>query len=246
MLFENRISQVERDICGVLTHLAHHVHPAIVEVVQERNRDEFDYFRDLFADRVEVSHYLFDGSACVFPGVRRYTAGRGERQSYNPDYAAIIDDNAFPRHIWCYLESGKGYSGPLWRDSGLGEFELAHTFGHKTSEMEAEKQFFSSMRPDLHPYGDFTCAGNVTLLPKGTVRPTDNSNAAKAVFYRRYIDLYGESPLNGRSGFSDTLVPVWYSDLVWNDPVLPDDWRSKVDDLLRYRTKRITHLMRSI
>lgn len=246
MLYDNRIREVERDICGVLAHLAHHIHPAVVEAVQNRNRDELGYFRDLFAGRVELSDYLFDGSACVFPGVRRYTAGRGERQSYNPDYAAIIDDNAFPRHIWCYLDSGKGYSGPLWRDSGLGQFELAHTFGHKTSEMDTERKFFSVVSSDLHPYGDFTCAGNVSLLPKGTVRPTDNSDAAKAIFYQRYIDLYGESPLNGRQGFDPSLVPDWYGSLTWNEPQLPEDWRSRTEGLLRYRTKRISHLMGSI
>jgi hypothetical protein len=246
MLVENRIQLYEREICGVLAHLAYHVHPAVVEAIQERNRSEFAYFADLFSGRVSVDDYLFDGSACVFPGVRRYVSGRGTRQAFNPELGAIIDDNAFPRHIWCYLDSGKGYSGPLWRDSGFGEFELAHTFGHKASETQLERQFFAHVRTDLNPYGDFTCACNVALLPKGTVRPTDNSNVAKAVFFRRYIQLYGESPLNGRSGFNGALVPDWYASLTWNEPPLPADWRRKVEALLRYRTKRISALMGSI
>ena len=69
---ENKIKLCEREICSILAHLAFHIHPDIVSVVQERNRDEFDYFQDLFGDRIGVDDYLFDGSACVFPGTRRY------------------------------------------------------------------------------------------------------------------------------------------------------------------------------
>ncbi|KAF0208125.1 MAG: hypothetical protein FD171_1282 [Actinobacteria bacterium] len=246
MLVENRIGQYEFEICAVLSSLAYHIHPAIVLAIQERNSDEADYFKDLFSGRINIENYLFEGSACVFPGVRRYISGRGTKRCFNPELHAIIDDNEFPRHIWCYLDSGRGYSGPLWRDSGLGEFELAHVFTHKESEVRFETQFFSNVDVNLLPHGDFTCACNVVLLPKGTVRPTDNSAAIKAAFYQRYIDLYGEAPLNGRVGFRSELVPTWYESLVWIDPPLPADWSRKIEALLRYRTKRITQLMMSI
>jgi len=244
MFIKNRIGEFEKDICSILAHLAFHIHPKVVEKIQERNSEEFNYFTELFDDRINVHHYLFDGSACVFPGIRRYVSGQGKKKSYNPEYSAIIDDNTFPRHIWCFLENGKTYNGPNWRDTGLGEFELAHVFTHKWSEIEFEKQFFSSVNDKLQPYADFSCACNVTLLPKGTVRPTDNSKAIKAAFYKRYISLYGESPLNGRSCFNDSLVPHWYSKLEWNDTPLPTNWEANTEKLLQYRTKRITELMR--
>ena len=109
--------------------------------------------------------------------------------------------------------------------------------------MEFEQEFFESIQPDLHPYSDFTCAGNVVLLPKGMVRPTDNSTAIKAAFYRRYIELYGEEPLIGRSGFKESRLPIWYGQLKWNEPLLPADWRENTDRLLDYRTRRITHIL---
>lgn len=243
MTIENRIAEFEFEICSILARLAYHIHPAIIEHIQARNTAEHEYFRDLFLDRIEASHYLFDGSACVFPGVRRYVAGQGIRHRYNATYKAIIDDNTFPRHIWSFLASGKAYSGPNWRETGLGEFELAHVFTHKGSEIALEQEFFDSLQSDLRPYSDFTCAGNVVLLPKGTVRPTDNSRAIKAAFYMRYIELYGEDSLIGRSGFRSSLVPDWYGGLKWNQPYLPRDWQDNIDRLLSYRTERITHIM---
>ncbi len=243
MFIRNRIDEFEKDICSVLAHLAYHIHPKIVERIQSRNIEEFDYFKELFANKIEVDNYLFDGSACVFPGVRRYVSGQGKKKAYNIEYKAVIDDNTFPRHIWWFLENGKTYNGPNWRDTGLGEFELAHVFTHKESEIEFEKQFFSTIQDNLYPYGDFSCACNVALLPKGTVRPTDNSKAIKATFYKRSIDLYGESPLNGRSGFNESLVPSWYSELNWNEPPLPIGWESNIEKLLKYRTERITGLL---
>lgn len=243
MTIKNRIGEFEFEICSILAQLAYHVHPAIVERIKTGNIAEYDYFSTLFRDKIDVSNYLFDGSACVFPGVRRYVAGQGRRRSYNPSYRAIIDDNVFPRYIWSFLLSGRTYSGPTWKDTGLGEFELAHVFTHKESEIEFEKDFFDSMQSDLRPHSDFTCACNVVLLPKGTVRPTDNSPAIKAAFYMRYIELYGEDTLIGRSGFRKSLVPDWYGELKWNQPYLPADWQDNIDQLLSYRTKRITHIM---
>lgn len=244
MFVRNRIIEFEKDICIILAQLAYHINPKIIERIQNRNREEYDYFKSLFVGRIEIDNYLFEGSACVFPGIKRMVSGQGVKKSYNSSYNAIIDDNTFPRHIWCFLENSKTYNGPNWRDSGLGEFELAHVFTHKESEIEFEKEFFSVFKTDLFPYGDFSCACNVILLPKGTVRPTDNSKLIKSVFYKRYIDLYGESPLNGRSGFNVSLVPAWYNDLIWNEPPLPVSWESNIDNLLNYRTRRITELMK--
>jgi len=47
-------------------------------------------------------------------GVKRYVSGQGKQKAYNPEYQAIIDDNTFARHIWCFLENGKTYNGPSW------------------------------------------------------------------------------------------------------------------------------------
>ncbi|MFT6917385.1 MAG: hypothetical protein ACJAWL_003744 [Motiliproteus sp.] len=227
----------------MLSQLAHHVHPAVVERIQQRNEEERAFFESLFENKIPVSSYLFSGSACVFPGVKRYVSGQGVKRRYNRAFSAIIDDNVYPRHLWCYMAGSVAYSGPSWKNLRLSTFELAHVFSHKETELEGESRIFETYDNAMLPFGDFTCACNVVLLPKGTVRPTDNSDALKAVFYQRYIDLYGETPLQGRSGFRKELVPAWYRQLKWNEPVLPSDWKSKTDKLLSYRTKKIARAM---
>ncbi len=243
MFIENKISKYEKDICKVLSQLSYHIHPDVINVIQDRNRKDYDYFSSLFSEKIDIDCYLFDGSACVFPGVRRYISGKGKKKSYNVKYRAIIDDNTFPRHIWCVLANGCMYSGPNWKKTGLNQFELAHIFTHKETEIDFEKRFFDHVDIQLNPHGDFTCACNVVLLPKGTVRPTDNSKSIKAAFYMRYMDLYGESPLNGRRGFNQSMVPDWYEELIWNEPPLPKGWKEDIEKLLKYRTQRIAKLL---
>jgi hypothetical protein len=192
-----------------------------------------------------MSDYLFSGSACLYPGVRRPPRDADvKKREYSEIYKAIIDDNEIPRHIWCFLEINRSYAGNNWKNSGLSAYELAHIFAHKESEIRVEQPFFREIYPDLRPYGDFSCARNVILLPKGTVRPTDNSPIIKAAFYQRYFDLYGETPLRGRYGFKSSLVPDWYADLVWNAPFLPMDWEPKIENLLKHRMNLITDKIR--
>jgi hypothetical protein len=243
---ENKISKFEFDICLILAQLCHHIHPKIIQAIQAKNLKQYDYFKELFGKYINADDYLFEGSACVFPGVRRYISGQGTKKRYNSEYKAIIDDNSFPRHLWCFLVNNKTYNGPNWKESGLNQFELAHIFTHKKSELNFEKQFFRNLDAQTQPLGDFTCACNIVLLPKGTVRPTDNSENIKAIFYQRYIELYGESTLQGRKDFISNKVPAWYSKIKWNEPFCPSKWEEKVDSLLKYRTQRIKQLIDNI
>ena len=241
---ENKIYLYNKDLAVILASLAYHIAPEIVKYVVEQNKKDFAFFEQLFKDKIDINNYLFDGSDCVFPGIKRYVSGEGKKQKYNVAYKAIIDDNIFPRHIWCFLINGKCYSGPNWKETNLEEFELAHIFTHKESEIDLERDYFQKIDTNIFPYGEFTSAANVVLLPKGTVRPTDNSTILKSIFYKRYIDLYGENTLNGRRGFKQNYVPDWYSEINWNDPFLPSDWKNNINKLLEYRKKRISDIMR--
>jgi hypothetical protein len=241
---ENKISRFNNDLAKILASLAYHIAPEIVQYIIEQNKNDCEYFKKLFGEKIEPDNYFFPGSSCVFPGIRRYISDHNDATGkYNEKYKAIVDDNVFPRYIWCYLLGGKGYSSPMYKKTGLNEFELAHIFAHKKTEINDEKEFFKTVDKDLRPYGEFTSAANIVLLPKGTVRPTDNSTILKSIFYKRYIDLYGEETLNGRNGFIEARVPDWYSAIEWNPPLLPADWKKKIDALLGYRKNRITLLL---
>ncbi len=63
MFIQNRINEFEKDICSILAQLAHHIHPKIVERIQSQNIKELSYFKRLFANKIELENYLFDGSA---------------------------------------------------------------------------------------------------------------------------------------------------------------------------------------
>jgi len=242
---ENKISNYNKQIAIILGALTYHLSPEIIKYISEQNKNDFSFFKDLFKDRIDFKHYLFEGSDCVFPGVRRYISGKGAKRKYNPEYRAIVDDNTFPRYIWCFLINGNGYSGNNWKKTKLDEFELAHIFSHKESEMNVEKQSFNKIDETICPYGEFSSAANVILLPKGTIRPTDNSAVIKSIFYKRYIDLYGESTLNGRSGFKENSIPEWYPEIEWNKPFLPNDWQRNIDKLLEYRKERIAGILKN-
>lgn len=243
---ENKLSQYDKDLAKILARLAYHISPEIVKYIADRNKDDYEEFKKLFEGKINIDNYIFEGSDCVFPGVRRYVSGEGERKKYNKIYKAIVDDNTFPRHIWCFLVIGKCYNGPNWKKANLQEFELAHIFTHKESEINNEIKYFQEINKTLSPYGEFTSAANVILLPKGTVRPTDNSNILKSIFYKRYIDLYEETTLNGRKGFKETEIPNWYSEIEndWNEPFLPKNWKTNIDALLHYRKSRITNILK--
>ena len=115
----NKIKEFEKELCNILSQLCHHIHPRIIKQIQKANNNEYDNFKKLFNNIIDVDNYLFHGSACVFPGVRRYVSGKGKKKQYNHDYKAIIDDNTFPRHLWCFLVNNKTYNGPNWKESGL-------------------------------------------------------------------------------------------------------------------------------
>lgn len=242
----NKINEFEYDICKILTQLCYHIHPKIIQQIQEENVRQYKYFKNLFSGLIDIENYLFTGSACVFPGIRRFVSGQGKKKQYNEKYKAIIDDNTFPRHLWCFLVNNKTYNGPNWKESGLNQYELAHIFTHKHTELEFEKEFFKSFDSQIHPHGDFTCACNIVILPKGTVRPTDNSKTIKSIFYKRYIELYGETPLQGRNEFICNKVPDWYNRLQWNEPFCPVNWEERVNNLISYRTKRLAQLVENI
>lgn len=243
MKLENKITQFEHEIAKILANLCYHVHPEIVSHIQDANAKDRRYFENLFDGRIELNHYFFEGSACVFPGIRRYVSARGQKSTYSPEDKAILDDNTFPRHLWCFLVKGTAYSPPAWKNSGLSDFELAHVYSHKPSETGIEEQSFREFDECNPPFNNFTCAANVALLPKGTVRPTDNSILIKSVFFKRHIELYGESTLNGRSGFREENLPDWYGSLHWNVPFMPSDWKRNVELLMQYRKDRIEKIM---
>jgi hypothetical protein len=84
MLLKNRIAEFEKDICVILSQVSHHIHPEIIQKIQLRNHEEIGYFTSLFDDKINISNYLFSGSACVFPG-EPYPSASGGTKCCSPE-----------------------------------------------------------------------------------------------------------------------------------------------------------------
>ena len=113
-------------------------------------------------------------------------------------------------------------------------------FGHKKDERELENNVFENFDSSTKPYSLFTSASNVVLIPKGFAKPTDQMINVKKCFYKRHLDLYGNNII-GIGEFNNSFVPDWYDEVEceWEKPILPIDWKLKIDNLLKYREKHL-------
>jgi len=228
----------------ILGRITHHIHPEIVDYIVCKNIAFKDKFSAFTHDDLDISPFFYDGSDCVFPGYRRpinkEKSGKWKNNIYEED-KTILNDNTFPRHIWAFMSVNKTYSGGangMWSSSGLDRFELAHVFGHKEDERELEQEVFREYSENIKPYGLFTSASNVVLIPKGFAKPTDHMRSIKLCFYKRHIELYGEN-MPGLKSFDDKSLPEWYSKINWMEPELPKAWKEKIDSLISYRDKHL-------
>lgn len=245
-LWPNLIEQEQFNIASALARVTHHMHPKVVARIRDINAEEAERERleDILPACVERDAWLYHGSACVFPGVRRFVGRVKKKQllRYVPKEGCIIDDNRFPRNLWTFLSAGEHYTGSNWKSAGLAAFELAHIFAHKHKQQELEWEVFKEHDKTKKPYGLFTCASNVVLIPKGFAKPTDGLPAVRVAFFKRHVELYGEACLPGLKGLDPEAVPGWYGELAWNEPILPPGWEGNVKKLMAYRYARLKRL----
>ncbi|MCY4560653.1 MAG: hypothetical protein OXF79_30675 [Chloroflexi bacterium] len=91
--------------------------PAIVgAVVEDNRRVGRAWSASLEALGIDPGIYLWDGSPCAFPGVRRY-AGSTEIAVFRkraesgeaPPQCLSLDDNDYPKHLWSFIFIGKPF-----------------------------------------------------------------------------------------------------------------------------------------
>ena len=240
--YQDLSSEVEKELTIILGKVTHHIHPQIVDYIAQKNIFYRNQFADICNKTLDINPFFYDKSDFVFPGFRRRINKEKTAQwkdKVTSTDGCILNDNTIPRHIWAYLTMNKGYSGGtkgMWSASGLDRFELAHVFGHKQDERAVEKQVFNKFSDEIQPYGLFTSASNVVLIPKGFAKPTDHMKTVKICFYKRHLDLYGDN-ICGISGLNNQHIPSWYDEIEWLEPQLPTDWQEKTNNLLKYREK---------
>jgi len=105
-------------LAKVVTRYVRFLHPDIIAAVVTNNElYRTDWSAKLTALDIDATSYLWPGSACTFPGIRRY-AGAAEIKEFRsgnrprPKQALDIDDNDYPKHIWsfvCRRPSGRAF-----------------------------------------------------------------------------------------------------------------------------------------
>lgn len=222
--------------------------PGIVETVTEDNR-RFgnEWSASLYALGIDPAIYLWEGSPCAFPGVRRY-AGSTEIAVFRkrtetveaPPQCLSLDDNDYPKHLWAFVFTGKPF-----RKRGPAGYQLAHLFDHKEygsrwhDELDAPPGFEGSVLP----YGLFTSAANSVYAPDAFLRPTDFSLRLRSLIQRRAQQLYDSvcclapPPLKVKP----CADPDWAVDnFRWSAPV---GGVESVTDFLEFRRRRIDELI---
>ena len=244
-MYRDLSGECQKELAAILARISHHIHPYVVKLIEEENTRFQETFELIKHQNCCSEAFLYNRSDCVFPGFRRpVNREKGPKWKNNIyDDGTILNDNTFPRHIWAYMTENRAYSGGaagMWTRSGLSKFELAHIFAHKTEERSFERKMFGFVDDIVDPYGLFTSASNVVLIPKGFAKPTDHMDNIKACFYKRHLELYGNN-LVGLGDFKEDLLPEWYDEIQWADPILPGDWKSRTRSLLEYRTRYLSN-----
>ena len=222
--------------------------PGIIGGVAEDNRRlGAEWSSRLEALGIDPAIYLWEGSPCAFPGVRRY-AGSTEiavfRQRAAPDKAPsqclTLDDNDYPKHLWAFVFTGKPF-----RKQGPDGYQLAHLFDHKEhgNRWRDELHLPSATAAPVPLYGLFTSAANSVYAPGAFLRPTDFSPRLRSLIQRRALQLYGNicrvvpPPL----AVKPCEDPNWALDnFQWSGPVGGMD---RVPDFLEFRRERMGELI---
>ena len=235
------------DLARAMVPFVRFLDPGIVDEVAKDNRRMGAEWSDRL-DALGIDHaiYLWEGSACAFPGVRRHAGSkeiavfRGQAGSDEPPSQCLaLDDNNYPKHLWAFVFTGKPF-----RKKGPAGYQLAHLFDHKEHGNRWRDELDLPPEMDEPPplYGLFTSAANSVYVPGAFLRPTDFSLRLRSLVQRRALQLYDDiccivpPPLAAKPCEN----PNWALDnFRWSAPVGGMD---HVPGFLKFRRERMGEL----
>ena len=235
------------ELARAMTPLVRFLDPGIVyAVVEDNRRMGAGWSSRLKALGVDPAIYLWEGSPCAFPGIRRY-AGSTESAVFRqraaadevPPQCLALDDNDYPKHLWAFAFTGKPF-----RKRGPDGYQLAHLFDHKEhgNRWREELDVPPEAGEPVLPYGLFTSAANSAYVPGAFLRPTDFSHRLRSLIQRRALQLYGSICRIVPPPLSVKLCEDrnWSLDnFQWSTPVGGMD---NVPDFLEFRRERLGEL----
>ena len=232
----------------VLALLVRFLKPGIVAAVAEDNRLFCQEWSRRFTEcGIDPAIYLWEGSPCAFPGIRRHAGGKEIAQFRNPtptDRQTLrdclaIDDNDYPKQLWAFVFTGKKF-----QKKGPDGYQLGHLVDHKEyGNRWREELYFVDGAGELPPlFGLFTSAANAAYLPSAFLRPTDFSSELRLLLQRRALQLHGSvcRVLPPSLDVKPCNDPSWDLErFSWGTPV---GEMTNVQAFLEFRHERIAEL----
>lgn len=235
-------------LASTTTKYVRFLSPDIVEAIvldNERNRPAF---QEMLAIRgISPDLYLWSGSACAFPGVRRHSGTDEINQFRNrnrenwfkkPNGALALDDNSYPKQIWAFAFTGRRFS-----NKGPEGYSLAHLFDHKGEDRFFEEAPYTGFGTDRQALpGLFTSASNTIYICDSLMKPTDKCEPLRKLLQRKAAALY--------NGICSILPPTrdlannedrrWeIEEFEWAEPVGSIE---HIDAFLSWRAKELERL----
>ena len=183
------------ELAQILAPLVRFLDPKIVAAITGNNQQRRTEWSRRFREHgIDPDIYLWDGSPCAFPGVRRH-AGSKEISDFRrksapdafPPHCLAVDDNDFPKHLWSYVLTGKPF-----RKKGPDGYQLGHLVDHKEhgNRQREELNLLPGSNEPSPLFGLFTSAANAAYFPADFLRPTDFSFRLRSLLQRRAKSLY--------------------------------------------------------
>ena len=237
-------------LAAVITPLVKFLQPSIVQrVVDDNSLNRTGWSAELARLGVDPDAYLWEGSPCAFPGVRRYTGSqeiaqfRGKARSApdRPDNCLSLDDNDYPKHLWAYVFTGKPF-----RKRGPKGYQLAHLADHKAHNNRWQEEFAVESATDPPQlFGLYTSPTNLAYVPSNFLKPTDFSGTLRTLLLKKAYQLYGNIARLAPPPLVEKIEcnPEWQPDnFEWGACVGSTE---HLGDFLQFRAERMLKLIES-
>lgn len=230
-------------LARIITKYVRFLHPGIVEALVRDNMAHLSEWSDLLMKcSVDPALYLWEGSPCSFPGVRRHSGTKEinafRNRTLDFDNAIALDDNSYPKQIWSYAFRGAGFA-----NYGPEDYQLAHLVDHKDAYGRLTEELIIDNDESIVAIpGLFTCTTNTAYVPTDFLKPTDFEGNLRNLLQRKAIELYSgvSSPLPPGMRVAQSREPGWdIADFEWAEPVGTLD---HMEDFLRYRQEKMSAL----